>query len=150
MTGGKIAAFTPRVLDSCAGLYVAVFTAPPWNEPWTIEVARQRLGNVLAYPRSLGFVLVEEAAQTPIGLILGHTSVWVSGPEFWLNELCVHPDWQGKGVGSRLQVRQEAVLRRDGVQVIALHTDACSPAEAFYARHGYTTSAGAITKTRRL
>lgn len=150
MAGEVIDPLTPDLLDACAALSVAVFTAPPWNEPWTIELARLRLGGILADARSLGFVMVEETPRRPIGLILGHRTTWLNGPEFFLNELCVHVAWQGKGIGSRLLTRLEETLRQEGMQSIVLNTVAGAPAEAFYVRHGYATNQGVISMAKRL
>ncbi|PUE07119.1 hypothetical protein B9Z51_14690 [Limnohabitans sp. T6-5] len=49
----------------------------------------------------------------------------------WIAEVCVHPSWQGKGVGSKLV---EMIIERFGHT--AIYVDAFVGEESFYAKHG--------------
>ncbi len=59
---------------------------------------------------------------------------------FFLRTLCVRPEAQRKGVGSRLLEHLEEHLKKSSVNTIYLITHKGIPAERFYGRHGYKTN----------
>jgi ribosomal protein S18 acetylase RimI-like enzyme len=57
---------------------------------------------------------------------------------FVLDNIAIHPDWQGKGLGRRLMDFAEAEARRRGWAMIRLYTHALmTENQALYRRLGY-------------
>lgn len=108
---GTIYPFADEHLDAAADLYVAVFNAPPWDDAWTREAARRRLGDALATPGSLGLALLGDGL---LGFALGHREPWYDGEHYYLKELCVRADRRRRGLGARLLRHLEGELRRLG------------------------------------
>ena len=54
--------------------------------------------------------------------------------------LCVRPDAQGKGVGTRLLGHLKEELAGRGINMVYLLTRKGTPAEAFYRKNGYGVS----------
>ncbi|MFE5307092.1 GNAT family N-acetyltransferase [Isoptericola sp. NPDC056605] len=121
-------------LEDCARLFVRTFSAPPWHEEWTEADAAQRLGDLLATPRSAGVCAVADDGAV-VGFVLGHRER--VGPEDHLlvKEMCVAPDRQREGWGSRLLAALED--RLPDVEHWYLLTMRDGPAAAFYEAHGF-------------
>ena len=66
---------------------------------------------------------------------------------FFLRTLCVGPEAQGTGVGSRLTRHLEDELGKQGVRKVYLITRRDTPAEAFYGQHAYKVSDEDIVMT---
>ena len=133
-----------ELIPRCADLFVAVFSGHPWNEPWTVEAASQRLAEITATPGFAGVALA--AGDTVTGVALGQAERWHAGQVFCLREMFVSPALQHQGRGSRLLA---ALCER--VPDAASHyllTDRGSPAQAFYERHGYAEARNRIMMTR--
>lgn len=81
-----------------------------------------------------GFVLVAESQGRPVGF----AHVLDFDGRFHLEQLSVHPDAQGQGVGAALLAAVENAVRERGASVVTLRTFADVPWNApFYRRHGY-------------
>lgn len=132
-----ITALTEEHVDGCVRLLVSAFNAEPWNERWTLGMAREEILWTLGVPGFLGFVC---GAGEPVGFAAGYREYADDGETFYLRVICVRPDSQGKGVGGRLLRRLEETLTGMGVRSIYLLTDRGTPAEAFYVKHGYEVS----------
>ncbi len=55
----------------------------------------------------------------------------------YMDEFCVHSDYQRKGVGSQLLEHARRQLAADGMGCCTLLTAANTPAEAFYRGQGF-------------
>lgn len=121
-------------LERCAALYTATFNAPPWNERWRAEDARQRLTDFLNTPRSSGVCLSAPGGEL-LGFALGHRER--SGPDdhFLLQEMCVGGAHQRKGHGTTLL--KALADRLPSVEHWYLLTARDSDAAAFYTRNGF-------------
>ena len=117
---------------------MAVFNGEPWNESWTPETASAYLRDLLDTPRSLGFVT--EAEGKIVGFVLGRAEQRDQNRQFYLSEMCVLAEYQGRGVGRRLLERLEANLKQQGVAKLYLLTTRGGSAEAFYHVCGFYTS----------
>ncbi|WP_182526570.1 GNAT family N-acetyltransferase [Nocardioides dongkuii] len=133
-----ISVMTPDRLDACAELYVEVFRAPPWDETWRLEDARQRLSDFLGAPRSRGLCLAGPDGVL-LGFALGRRERYQDEDHFLLQEMCVRPDQQGQGHGSALLEALTADLA--DLRHWYLTTMRDGPAAAFYARHGFQPAA---------
>ncbi len=131
----EIVVFQPEHLDGCAAVFAAAFSAPPWHEPWSEELARIRLTDLLAIPRAAGLVVIDTVSGLPVAFALGYAHQDAAGFGFRLAELCVHPDHQGHGLGARLMRALEEHVATLGATAISLTTE--GDAIRFYTRRGY-------------
>lgn len=133
----KFARWDTGDIAVCARLFVEVFTAEPWREPWTEATASARLREVDDTPGALGVVCRGRAA---LAFAAGYAESSYSGKVFYLKEMCVHRAWQRRGVGGQLLDFLQAELAKEHVRHVYLLTRAESPAAAFYAGSGFVTS----------
>ena len=143
----RIEALTADRLDECANLLVTTFNAEPWNDSYTHDTARKQLAWHLEVPGCLGLVSVNDGI---VAFAIGYREPTDEGDVFHLSIFCVRPDAQRTGVGTRLLRTLEECLREAGVGTVYLGTHRGTPAEAFYAKHGYRTNAKEIEMSRNL
>ncbi len=142
-----VAAFRPDHLDAAARLYMAVFNSAPWHDQWTVDTARRRLADTLTTPNALGLVASDHEL---IGFVIGYGEQWFDGMHFYVSEMCVAPDRQRTGIGTRLLRQLEQTLHALPVTRIYLLTMGGGPAEAFYVKNGFYASPKMVLMTRRL
>ncbi|WP_227396208.1 GNAT family N-acetyltransferase [Jeotgalibacillus aurantiacus] len=126
---------TAENVRQAAQVYCDVFTGDPWYEDWSLEDAEQRLKEISETPRFTGFIVFEKEA--PAGLIAGNARHSYQGPAYYLAEFCIHPDFQGQGLGAGMLQHLEKELKKQGIVSIFLLTADNSGAERFYKRQGY-------------
>ena len=133
----RIEQFGERHLHECARLLVATFNAEPWNDDWTHDRARRALAWTVRVPGFLGLVSVADGV---VGFAAGYVQPDDTRDVFYLETLCVRPDAQGKGVGTRLLGHPKDELAGRGINMVYLLTHKGTPAEAFYRKNGYGVS----------
>ena len=143
----RIEALTADHLDECARLLVTTFNAEPWNDSYTHDTARKQLAWHPEVPGCLGLVSAEDGI---VAFALGYREPTDVGDVYQLSIFCVKPDAQRTGVGTRLLSHLEERLVETGVKTVYLGTRRGTPAEAFYAKHGYGASAEDIEMSRDL
>jgi aminoglycoside 6'-N-acetyltransferase I len=130
----RIEEFKAVHLDECARLAVATFNAEPWNDEWTFDTAKQELTWTMEVPGFAGFVSLDERV---VAFATGYREPDDRREVFFLRTLCVRPESQGTGVGSRLLGHLKEHLGKSGVNTIYLVTRKGILAERFYRKHGY-------------
>lgn len=123
---------TANLLDEVVDLYVGVFSAPPWDEPWSVVDARARLASLLAAPGAVGLAAVEETST--VGMAIAAVERQAGHDVALLREMCVRADQQGRGVGSALL---RGLEERVTVASWYLLTARDAPAAEFYEGHGF-------------
>ncbi len=63
---------------------------------------------------------------------------WYTGTEYYVDELCVRTDMQGRGIGSAFLEAVQGELAAMGIHTIYLETGDDKPAFEFYKRRGFT------------
>lgn len=129
-------------LDALTKLYTECFNGPPWNDGWSYEAARDRLGAIVAGRYFRGYVAVVDACL--VGMLLGQKERWVTHYHFALQEMCVRPNLQRSGVGTHLLRHAIDELRSENVEKVYLITSPGDAAEAFYGKLGFYKSRGRI------
>jgi ribosomal protein S18 acetylase RimI-like enzyme len=129
-----------RVLEASdvagiAALYVAVFNAPPWNDGWSIDAARERLDGIATAGRSFGVIATD--CGVPVAFALGYIDRWISAAHFHLTEMCVAVERQRRGVGADLLHFLERELRARGVEQVFCETRPGTAADSFYRKAGF-------------
>jgi aminoglycoside 6'-N-acetyltransferase I len=135
-------------LEQCIELYINVFNSKPWNETWTYETAKERLTDLLHTPKFLGFLIYDNGNL--IGFIAGNSKKSYTGLTFYLAELCISNQIQGKGYGSKLLLCLEDELKKRGIQNLYLLTANGGGAEAFYLKNDYAINENRIVMKKNL
>ena len=135
-------------LSSCAAVFCEAFGAEPWYEDWTQELAETRISELMGTPNSVGFVYVEDGEIC--GVMAGRVLTYLYGEEYMIDEFCVMPDLQRKGVGGKMLEHACKSLSSDGVVAIVLNTTKSFPAERFYNKNGFERVHGMIFMRKEL
>ncbi len=126
-------------VELAASVFVACFSGPPWNEPWTLAAATRRLGLFASAPTFRGVLAM--AGGDVVAMAAGQVEGWLRGSLFLIQELCVVPSRQHAGVGTRMLEHLLSELQKnDDVSAAYLLTDAASAAESFYLARGFHRS----------
>lgn len=135
-------------LEDGAELYRTVFNRPPWNDEWTVETARNRLSEILETPGYRGYKASLEGEL--VGFVVGNLEQWDTGRRFFVEELCVHPDDQQRGIGTRLVERLIDELRDADVERAYLVTMTDGSARSFYESNGFSLDERMGLQSRRV
>ena len=112
------------------------FAVPPWDDDWKDAASfHPYCLDILGNANSLGFGLWDGSRLA--ALALGRLKHWFNGVEYCIDDLCVHPAYQGQGVGSALLGRVCAYARAQGFREVALLTRRNAPAYGFYLKNGF-------------
>ena len=140
--------YEPRDLAECAAVFCSAFSAAPWNESWTQQLAETRISELTGTPFSVGFVCEENGRI--LALAAGRVCTYLHGKEYVIDEFCVSAEAQGKGVGSEVMTQIEAEMKSAGCVSIVLQTTKGYPSEQFYLKNGFLHSPDMITLYRPL
>jgi ribosomal-protein-alanine N-acetyltransferase len=112
-------ALRPMLEDDLAGVLVVEHAAYPY--PWTEGIFRDclRVGYhcLVAEPAPGTIPRLAPAVQSPL---VGHAVMSAAVGECHLLNLCVHPDWQGRGLGRRMLLRLFAIGRANNADTAFL------------------------------
>ena len=125
----------PADYAACAVLYAAAFAEKPWKEQWSQEQALLRVKELMNTPVSVGYLSEEDGRIS--GMLIGHAFSYLFGRELFIHELCVSPDFQRQGVGSRLLAHVCGQLKAEGFVGMCLNTRCGYPSEQFYLHNGF-------------
>lgn len=121
---------------SIRDLFVSVFTREPWNDDWSDgKQLQQYIQDLTGQGNSLAFGLYED--EELIAVSMGHIKHWYSGTEYCIDELCVSPFKQGRGIGTIFVSEIEKACKKMGFTHLFLLTDDDVPAYSFYKRLGF-------------
>lgn len=129
---------TRENIDSLYPVYAAAFSGEPWHEEWDIPKAKQRLDCSVENPHFKGFMLKE--GDRVIGAVTGEETGCDKGKEFFLLDLFIHPDFQGKGYGHILLDHMFAYLKERNFYKATLITLKGSSLESYYEKKGFEAS----------
>ena len=139
---------TTANLEQCIDLYIAVFNSEPWNESWTYGNAKERLSDLLNTPKFFGLQLY--CQNELIGFIAGNSKKSYQGLTYYLAELCVRSEIQGKGYGSRLLHLLENELLKRNIKSLYLLTANKGAAKYFYKTNNYQVNENRIVMNKDL
>lgn len=129
--------FQPSMLSEAALLFVSTFNHEPWNDSWTVETARTRLGDILATPRAVAVVVGASEPEAMLGFALGNLEQADLALELHVREMCVRPDRQRQGFGRALLAGLHEHAAAAGAKRAYLQTASGGRAESFYTGGGY-------------
>lgn len=98
-------------LEECTDLLIDVFTNPPWNDTYSSrQQVMEFLRNHMNNNYFAGYVLKEK--NHVIAMSVGMKKPWLNGMEYYIDQFCVKPDLQGKGIGSYFLKRIEEDIKK--------------------------------------
>lgn len=134
----EIRNFQMADFESCVALFIEVFNRSPWNNRWTQESAEELFRDYINAPGFAGYVAMDKTrGNSVVGAIIGRKKTWWSGPEYYIDELFVRPDSQGKGIGTRLLEFACLDLKNKGISTVTLLTHTSVPAFDFYRKREF-------------
>ena len=123
-------------LNEMAEIYKTAFAGEPWNDDWSDrEQLYSYIREISGSYNCLNYGLKVDGRLAAMSL--GMIRHWWEGTNYNIEELCVLPEFQGKGVGSRFMEMIEKDIETRGVVGIFLQTDSDKPAYNFYHKLGF-------------
>ena len=121
-------------LEELAKLMVEVYNAPPWNDKWTKETAKESLADLLDFPKFVGNVIVDGNKIT--GAILGHIRRYATESTFYIDEFFISEKCRRRGLGKNLYQKSIKQLKQRDISGAFFTTLKHSPAYNFYVKEG--------------
>ena len=90
----------------------------------------------------VGYVLKDQAGI--IALCAGMKKPWINGMEYYIDQFCVKPELQGKGIGSHFLKLIEREIHAQNINAIILSTERGFPSENFYLKNDFQLVSGLI------
>ena len=123
-------------LDLMANLYKDSFMGEPWNDNWSDPVQlNEYIKEISCHYNSLNYGLFIDGKLS--ALSIGLIRHWWEGTNYNIEELCVSPNLQGKGIGTRFLEMIEEDIKKRGLKGIFLQTDLDKPSYKFYLKNGF-------------
>lgn len=123
-------------IDEMAELYKNAFAGEPWNDDWSDRVQLyEYIKEISGAYNCLNYGLKVDGKL--VAMSLGMIRHWWEGTNYNIEELCVSPELQGKGMGSRFMEMIERDIQTRGAVGIFLQTDNDKPAYKFYQKIGF-------------
>ena len=123
-------------IDEMAELYKNAFAGEPWNDDWSDRVQLyEYIKEISGAYNCLNYGLKVDGKL--VAMSLGMIRHWWEGTNYNIEELCVSPELQGKGMGSRFMEMIERDIQTRGAVGIFLQTDNDKPAYRFYQKIGF-------------
>lgn len=122
--------------NSIGKLFYDVFTSEPWNDGWeSVEQVKEYLLDTIKSPRFIGFVAIKD--DSIIGFAVGNITIWYTGQNYDLSEICISNKLQRNGVGSALIQYIREYLKDIGVKNITLLTSKDIFSYSFYKKNNF-------------
>lgn len=113
-----------------------VFTREPWCDDWSCDTQLSAyIRDIAGCFNSISFGFFDGNEMT--ALCIGKKHHWWGGTEYFIEELCVRHDLQGKGIGTHFMAEIEREIVRRGMEQIYLQTERGKPAVGFYKKLGF-------------
>lgn len=124
-------------IEQIKSFFFDIFTKEPWNDDWSDQnQLHLYITDLIGNKNSLALGLFENGDL--VGLSMGSIIHWYSGTEYYINELCIKTEEQGRGLGTLLLENIEVYIKHKGIHDIFLQTERNVPAYHFYKRNGFS------------
>lgn len=122
--------------DEMKEFFRDVFTREPWCDDWSDDKQLSSyIRDIAGCFNSISFGFFE--GDDMVALCIGKKHHWWGGTEYFIEELCVRFDFQGKGIGTRFMAEIEREILKRGMKQIYLQTGRGKPAVDFYKKLGF-------------
>lgn len=129
-------------------IYAKAFSGEPWNYCWKIDDAILHVSEILESKQSYGLECLSEGKV--VGFILGSTMLFHYGRVFEINDLAVLPDYQRKGIATKLLECCLAEMEERGIKGVNLITANEGILLGFYGKLGFEREDGVILMGREI
>ena len=136
-TNLSIRELTEKDLKEAVEMYIAVFSAEPWNDQLTVPQITEYVSSMMAMNTYIGYFLTDSLTNEKIGYSLGFIKPWYQGKEYVIDTFLIAGKHQGKGFGSAFLERIKEELVKKGIPTILLDTEEKMPAADFYKKNGF-------------
>ena len=116
-------------------IYAKAFSGEPWNDAWKTEDAEIHVREILESKQSYGLEYLIDGEV--VGFILGNSMLFSYGRTFEINDLAVHPDYQGRGIAKKLLSECLEEMKRRGIVGVHLITQPDGFLPEFYGSYGF-------------
>ncbi|WP_143524512.1 GNAT family N-acetyltransferase [Roseburia sp. 499] len=124
------------VIEEIKTFFVEIFTKEPWNDDWSNqEQLHAYIMDLIGNKNSLALGLFEDNVM--VGLAMGNIKHWYTGTEYYIEELCIKREEQGRGLGTQFLKAIEGYIKSKGITHIFLQTERTVPAYSFYKKKGF-------------
>lgn len=139
----KVVKMESNMLDECVDLYINTFTKEPWYD---VYESRNQVVNFFKNHFENNYLCgyVGILDEKIVALSIGMKKPWIKGMEYYIDELCVSYELQGKGFGSSFIKEIEHDIKQLGMNGILLLTEKDYPSEKFYIHNGFGVLGGLI------
>lgn len=131
--------FSPMIqkdIPLYADLFIQAFSKAPWND--TFSSPQQVIDFIKAYMESSSFIgYVLHFNQQMAAICIGAKKPWINGMEYYIDQFCVSPHLQNRGIGSLFLHMIEDDIKKHGMNAMLLSTELGFPAENFYVKNGF-------------
>ena len=132
----KVIKMENSMLNECVDLYINTFTKEPWYDVYeSRDQVVSFFKNHFENNYFCGYVGILD--EKIVALSIGIKKPWIKGMEYFIDELCVSYELQGKGIGSIFIKEIEKDIKQSGMNGVILLTERDFPSEKFYARNDY-------------
>ena len=123
-------------LPQMAELYSEAFGGEPWNDDWSdTKQLSEYMKDISNAYNALNYGLLIDGKLC--GISVGKINHWWEGTNYNIEELCISPSYQGRGIGSKFLELIEQSIRDKGLAGIFLQTDNDKPSYHFYHKNGF-------------
>ena len=116
-------------------IYATAFSGEPWNDHWKLEDAEIHIKEIMGSKQSYGLEYLVDGKVA--GFILGSSMLFHWGRMFEINDLAVHPDYQGQGIATKLLEACLEEMKKRGIKGVNLITQGDGFLPKFYEKHGF-------------
>jgi aminoglycoside 6'-N-acetyltransferase I len=135
-------------VSEAAQLIQAAYAPSPWNEQWTLENGVARIQQLLSTPNRIALKAGGDNQLTGFAIGVPHHNH--RGKTIYLDELCVLPRAQRRGIGASLLKAMEARSRSGGFFGIWLVSQPYGEAASFYQSNNYVIGKRLAVYTKSL
>lgn len=123
-------------ISNIKNVILETFSRKPWCDDWSDkEQFHLYILDLIGNPNSLSFGLYEN--NEIIGVSLGRVKHWYTGNEYWIDDLAILPQVQGRGCGSEFIDLIEEHIKIKGFVGIVLFTEKDIPAYNLYIKKNF-------------
>ena len=136
-------------IDEIKSLFRDIVTSEPWNDDWSDDGQLEGyIIDIIGNRNSLALGLYENGVLT--GISLGNVMHWYMGTNYYIIELGIKPECQGRGLGTEFLRMIEEYIHANGISCIFLQTERNMPAYDFYRKNGFDLLDGHVSLTKFL
>ena len=122
-------------IDSCAKICVDAYSKEPWNEEHDLGEVKSFMTRFTSNPIYLGWIICND--NQILGFIVGMVVPSTGDDYFRIEDICISPDMQGRGIGKEFIKRLANQLKKKSIDSIILNTIKEFPAYNFYLANGF-------------